>query len=168
MSLDGMIARRNGDVSWLHDIPNPDGEDHDYGKFMDTIDTTIMGHTTYQQVLGFDMDFPYHGKKNFVLTRNRNLDRDENVTFISGDIAEFVRTIKAASGKDIWLIGGSQVNTLFMNHAWIDEMWIYVMPVILGPGIPLFQSIEDDRRFHLADFRKYRTGIIKMVYKAGK
>ena len=98
MSLDGKIAKSDGDVQWLDEIPNPDQLDYGYYNFYATIDTTLMGNKTYQEVLGFGVAFPYPDKQNFVFTRNTVLTKDENVTYISGDIIQFT---KNAPGKVI-------------------------------------------------------------------
>jgi dihydrofolate reductase len=68
-SFDHFIARANGDVSWL-ELPEYaiKGEDYGYADFYDSIDTTIMGNTTYKIIKGFDIPFPYKDKKNYVFS----------------------------------------------------------------------------------------------------
>lgn len=58
-SLDGYIARKDGALDWLDNIPHPENEDYGYQEFYDSIDTVIMGRGTYEVVLGFDVDWPY-------------------------------------------------------------------------------------------------------------
>ena len=91
-SLDGFIARKNGSVDWL-DKFNETGEDYGYKKFLDTVDTLIMGNTTYKQVLGFG-EFPYKGKDCYVFSRKERRNKDDNVTFVKGDVNEFLCTLK--------------------------------------------------------------------------
>ena len=114
-SIDGYIARTDGNVDWLHD---PDyiveGDDMGYGAFYASIDTTLMGNATYQEVLGFDVPFPYPDKKNYAFSRSEK-ENDENVEYVSGDIVAFMNQLKTQPGKDIWLIGGGKINTLFLG-----------------------------------------------------
>lgn len=160
-----MVAKEDGDVQWLDEIPNPDQLDYGYYTFYDSIDTTIMGNTTYQQVLGFDVPFPYKGKTNYVLTRNAALEDDENVQFISKNVIERIREMKQGEGKDIWLVGGGGVNTLLRNNGLVDELILFVMPIILGAGIPLFAERVDESKLKLIESKNYPTGVVELRYK---
>lgn len=66
-SLDGFIADKNGRIDWLHSIPNPENDDMGYVKFEEKIDALVIGRGTFETVLGFDVDWPYH-KPVFVLS----------------------------------------------------------------------------------------------------
>jgi len=66
-SLDGYIADKNGGIDWLYSIPNPDNDDMGYLKFINGIDALIMGRTTFETVMGFDVPWPY-SKPVFVLS----------------------------------------------------------------------------------------------------
>ena len=70
MSLDGFIARKNGSIDWL-DKFNNSGEDMGYTDFIKPIDVVIMGDTTYQQILGFDCDYPYKNQKGYVFSNKK-------------------------------------------------------------------------------------------------
>ncbi len=163
-SIDGYIARPDGKVDWLE---YPDfmikGEDFGYQKFMKTIDTTVMGGATYKEVLGFGVPWPYPDKKNYVFTRS-NYPADENVSFVGDNIGQFIRDLKKASGKDIWLIGGGKINSMMMAEDLIDEMIISVMPITIGEGIPLFSKISHEQKFKLKDHTVYETGVTQWHY----
>jgi len=91
ISLDGYIARLDGDIDWL---PSPEegGEDNGYGKFYNSIDALVMGATTYEQVFGFG-DWPYPGKLSYVLT-SRNLSTVSTDTFfVKGGVEEVVENV---------------------------------------------------------------------------
>ena len=62
MSLDGYIAKENGDISWLS-VVEKQGEDYWYSKFINTIDTVVMGRKTYEKILSFGIEFPHKDKK---------------------------------------------------------------------------------------------------------
>ena len=89
--LDGYIARKNGDIDWLFS----DFEDHGYGyaELYNSIDTTLMGNLTYEQIRTFG-EFPYSDKTNYVFTRNEKAKPHPDVEFIHSDIEEFVKRLK--------------------------------------------------------------------------
>ena len=164
-SLDGYIARPDGDVAWLESFPNPEQTDHGYADLMEEIDTTLMGNETYKAILGFGIPFPYSDKTNYVFTRNTSPQNGEFVRFVSGDMAAFVREIKAQSGKSIWLIGGGQVIRLLMDAGLVDEYRVAIMPIVLGEGIPLFPKPITETRLRLVSAKAYGTGAVMLTYR---
>ncbi|MBK7476843.1 MAG: dihydrofolate reductase [Haliscomenobacter sp.] len=159
-SLDGYIARPDGQVDWLfHD------EDYGYSDFYDSIDTTLMGKKTYKDILGFG-EFPYPDKKNYVFSRKHGLPHNPHVEYVHGDIPAFVRSLKKEEGKDIWLVGGGQMNTILLSCGQIDRMILSIHPVILGVGIPLFGSgIPAERWFNLEGVKTYSSGLAQLTYR---
>lgn len=164
-SLDGKIADADGSTDWLHQIPNPDNSDYGYSEFFKSIDTTLMGNKTYKQVLGFDCDFPYKDTKNFVFTRDQLLTKNEHVEYISENFEVFIKNLKRQSGKDIWCIGGGAVNGLLLNHGLIDEIQLFMMPVILGDGINLVDHLGQQINLDLKHTTEYKSGVIELRYK---
>jgi len=100
-SLDGYIAREDGSIDWL-----PESSESSYDSFYKSVDTVIMGKTTYDQVLTFGK-YPYKDKKSFVFTRTSK-NNDDNVEFVS-DIEKFVKDDFLGAGKNIWLVGGAKI-----------------------------------------------------------
>lgn len=164
-SLDGKIADRTGGVSWLESLPNPDQTDYGYAEFLASVDTTIMGNKTYQQILGFGIDFPYKEKINYVITRNTSLVKDEYVQYVSAGIPDFIMELKQKPGKHIWCIGGGEVVALLLNHALIDEVRVFIMPVILGSGVPLVTELNQINHLQLIKTRTYASGAIELSYR---
>jgi len=165
VSLNGKIARSDGNVDWLDSIPNPKESDYGYYTFYEGIDSTIMGFNTYQQVIDWGMEFPYKEKKNYVFTRKKGLEDTEFVEFISEDHIDFVRDFKEKEGKDIWLIGGGQLNTLFLNHGLLDEVQIHVMPIIIPDGIELFELTPIEKAMKLMQQKAYASGVLELKYE---
>ncbi len=85
---------------------------HGYNLFQKTIDTTLMGNNTYRMIRGFDVPFPYPDKTNYVFSRSKKNKDTEFVTFITGDIPNFIKQLKREKGQDIWLIGGGQIDVV--------------------------------------------------------
>jgi len=161
-SLDGYIARRNGGVDWLDNF-NDTGEDYGYYKFYDSIDVTLMGNKTYKTSMSLG-DFPYKVKKNYVFTKQNILPQADYVEFINNNIVSFSKELKTQKGKDIWLIGGTQINELFFNNEIIDELILTVMPVTLGNGIPLFTKNVKQLKFKLNKNKSYAKGVVQLHY----
>jgi len=158
-SLDGYIARENGDVDWL-----PINSDSGYDNFYKSIDTVIMGKKTYDQILTFG-DYPYKGKKSYVFTRNDSLTKDENVEFVS-NVEEFSRNLVSSKGN-IWLVGGSELFSAFLEHKLVDEIILSIIPTVLGKGIPLFQNINQEANLKLIKTTEY-SGFVELTYKVLK
>lgn len=164
-SLDGYIARPDGDTSWLQDERYTlEGEDFGYNSFLQTIDTTLMGNHTYQDILGFEGPFPYQGKTNYVFSRSSHPDT-EYVRFVQQDPVGFVQRLRKQTGPGIWLIGGSQLNTLFLNARLIDEIILTCIPVILGDGVPLFAAGTTETYLQLQESKSYQNGFAQLTYK---
>ncbi|MCW3467230.1 dihydrofolate reductase family protein [Chitinophaga nivalis] len=165
ISLDGYIATANGSIDWLTGFPNPDNTDYGYADFLATTDTTFMGYTTYLDVLKLSETFPYSDKTNYVFTRQPGRTATADVQFIHTDIPAFVQQVKAAAGKDIWLIGGGQLNAALLQYDLIDEMILHMMPVVLGTGIPLFSGIALEKTFRLTHSRAYDNSVLELHYQ---
>lgn len=76
-----------------------------------------------------------------------------------------MRDLKSKSGKDIWLIGGGQINTEFLNKGLIDELLIRIVPIVIGEGLPLFANKPDEAIFKLIKTETFSTGTIQLTYK---
>ena len=157
-SLDGFIARTNGDVDWLFT-----DQDYGYSDFYEIIRTIIMGNTTYQQVLTFG-DFPYIDKDYFVFSRNKNNVTDEHVTFVHEDVTEFIEQLSPKDDKKIWLVGGAMIIAEFLKYDLIDEFIISIHPVLLGNGIPLLNEIPREKKLKFIDVRTFDTGLVQVYY----
>lgn len=166
ISLDGYIAKPNGDVEWLKSVPNPEKIDYGFSNFLKTIDITIMGNSTYKEILSFGIPFPFMDKKNYVITRSPK-STNENVTYVK-DIVSVVEKLKKEEGNNIWLVGGGQINTLFLNNYLIDELLIRIVPIAIGEGIPLFTRDTVDTIFELRKIETFKTGVVQITYTTRK
>lgn len=163
-SLNGKIAAKDGSVEWLETMPNPEKLDYGYADFYKSIDTTIQGFKTYKQIIDWRIDFPYKESKNYVFTRNKKHQNTEHVEFISENHIRFVNKLKAQKGKDIWLIGGGQINTIMLNAGLIDEIQVFIMPIILSDGIGLFEVLPKQTLLKLIGSKTYSSGVVELTY----
>ncbi len=164
VSLDGKIAKPDGSVAWLDEIPNPDKLDYGYSDFYKTVDTTLQGYNTYVTILNFGISFPYPDKKNFVFTTKSDLEDTKHVKFVTGDIIRFIQNLKKEKGDDIWLIGGGKLNTSLLNAGLIDEIQIFVMPIVIGEGIPLFDPSPKETSLKPIGNKTYTSGVVLLTY----
>lgn len=158
-SLDGYIARSSGVVDWLFT-----DADYGYTEFFSQIDTVLMGHKTYQQVLEFG-DYPYPGKRGIVFSKQRQGEKDQNVEFIGQNVGRFIQDLKHQSGQDIWLVGGAELIHFFLKNKLLDELMLSIHPIILGQGIPLILPDESLQTFlHFKQVQCYPSGLLQVIY----
>jgi dihydrofolate reductase len=167
-SLNGKIAQKDGSVDWLNAVPNPEKTDYGFARFFESVGITVQGFNTYNQVINWDIEFPYKGKVNYVFTRNRNRKNTSFVTFISENHFDFIQNLKNESKEDIWLIGGGQLNTWFLNNKFVDEIYVFLMPVILTEGIEIFELLPKETQLELFDSKIYKSGVAELKYKIVK
>lgn len=165
MSLDGFVADKEGGVSWL----GGDGSDPDnmgsYPSFYETIDSVILGRTTYEQIINeLSPDkWAYQGKQSYVLTSKTLPDQDE-IIFTSQNLTGLITEIKSKNGKDIWICGGANIIHQFIQQGLIDRFHISVIPMILGSGTPLFNELNNTLPLKLISTQSY-NGITDLVYE---
>ncbi|CAH0170998.1 MULTISPECIES: dihydrofolate reductase family protein [Priestia] len=157
-SLDGYIARENGEIDWLESV---EGEgDNGYEAFYQTCDAVVMGKATYDHVLKLTPEFPYLGKKCYVFSRSAQ-GKDQYVEFINESVALFLNNLSQET-KKIWLVGGADILADFLTAKRVDEFIISVIPVLLGAGIPLFKRGIPEMNLKLTDIKQY--GQIAQLY----
>ena len=165
MSLDGYIARENGDVDWLkmHDLTEAAGE---MKEFFDSIDTIFFGRKTFSkgEEMGGDINM-YGNVMNYVFSRTPRRSEIENLAFVSENVVEFVKDIKRREGKNILLMGGGDLAKTFFEEGLIDELIIGVQPTILGKGRPLFLPLERQTELERYDVKTRKSGTVQISYR---
>jgi dihydrofolate reductase len=159
ISLDGFIEGPNGEYDWCFN-------DQDYGlkQFSKSVDAIFMGRKSYDLTKTMGGANPWKGMTTYVFSNTLEPSTDPKVVIMSGDIVKSVKKIKEAPGKNIWLFGGAQLTTAFINENLVDEVWLAVHPIILGSGKPLFQNISSRKKLKLAESKIYDTGLASMTY----
>ncbi len=168
-SLDGYIADKNGGIDWLHAIPNPGKDDMGYIEFTNRIDALLMGRTTFETVLGFDIDWPYN-KPVFVLS-NKLKEIPESlkdkVFLVKGDLREIVKQIHEKGYKRLYIDGGTTIRN-FLKEDLIDEMVLTTIPILLGGGSSLFSELPNELKFELLGTKTFLNQITQSHYKRKK
>ncbi|AFY66378.1 dihydrofolate reductase family protein [Geitlerinema sp. PCC 7407] len=158
-SLDGYIARKNGEVDWLFT-----DQDYGYTAFFDEIETLLMGRRTYEQLLTFG-EYPYGTKEAYVFSRGQR-DRTEQVNFVAQEPASFVRDLKGRPGGDIWLVGGAVLVRELLAAKLVDRLILSIHPVVLGEGLPLFLGPLPEIPLTLIDHHTFETGLVQLTYES--
>jgi dihydrofolate reductase len=165
-SLDGYIARENGSLDWLVNIPNPSQTDHGYNEMIANTDVIVMGRKTYDEILGFGIDWPYENCKTFVLTSKPDFVPSTPNSLVLDNIESgTIDFLKNQSRKSIWLAGGGSLVTQFLNLGAIDKMTISIVPHIFGKGIRLFPDKTAETQFETIKTELFDTGIVNLVYR---
>lgn len=160
-SLDGYIARKDGEIDWLLGDGSESEVDNGYKQFFSEVDTVIMGNTTYKQILSWG-DYPYKGTKGYVYTTKTGKNT-KDVTFTSEHPIDLVKRLKAEPGKAIWMVGGAKVLDGFMKEDLIDEYIISVAPVLIGEGIGLFKETNPEIKLTLKSVKTF-DGFVQSHY----
>jgi dihydrofolate reductase len=158
ISLDGFIEGPHGEFDWCF-------TDQDYGMtdFLKQIDAIFMGRKSYEMMQAYEGPNPWAGTKTYVFSSSlKNVSADAQL--VKGDFRQEVRSLKGQPGKDIWLFGGAELTTSFINEGLADELLLAVHPIILGSGKPLFQHINGRKPLKLIGQKAYATGLVFLHY----
>ncbi len=161
-SVDGFIARPNGDLDFL---PAGDGEPHGYDEFIASVDALVIGRATFETVLAFPV-WPY-GSKRVVVLSSRQLDlsavRGGVVEQMAGPPAEIVSKLAASGAHHLYVDGGITIQG-FLRAGLVQRLIITRVPVLIGKGIPLFGALPRDLRLRHVATQHYPSGLVKSEY----
>ena len=165
MSLDGFIAGKDDDISWLSMVEK-EGKDYGYAQFMETIDTYIIGRKTYDVIRQMSGGvLPQASQYQcYVITRQQK-EPEDGVVFYRGDIGELITSIRMKKGKDIYCDGGGEVIKLLLERNLIDECIISIIPVILGDGKRLFTGGTPKLLLEAEKPLYFDSGLVQLKYK---
>lgn len=160
-SVDGYIATPDGGVDWLEPYHHLDTGSR---EFLDKISTVVMGRNTYEQVVRAG-DWPYPDKRTVVLTsRTLNPPAGQAVEIWNGDPVQLMDSLQKDSEGDIWLMGGAKVARQWLDLYLVGRLELYILPVLLGDGIRLFQRSEQQHALELDAATTWPGGITSLRY----
>jgi len=163
-SLDGFIARKDGDIDWLVKYQNKEVHDS-YNEFISRIDAMVIGRGTYEKVLSFP-EWPYE-KKVFVLSTSLKQipgTLNEKATLVAMKPAELLNYLSDKGFSNIYIDGGKVIQS-FLREDLVDELIITKVPELIGTGISLFGYLDNDLRFEHIKTNIYSDGLVKSQYK---
>jgi len=164
-SLDGFIARENGDVDWLGETSEND-EDYGFANFFGSVDALVIGRNTFELARSF-RDWPYGTKSVFVLT-SRSLEIPDDLALyvesVSGLPEEIVDLLSRNGIKHIYVDGGKTIQS-FLRAGLIQHINITHIPILLGQGVSLFGPLEQDIRLLHIETKVYPNGFVQSEYE---
>ena len=163
-SLDGFIARKDGNIDWLVKYQNKEVHES-YNEFINRIDAMVIGRGTYEKVLSFP-EWPYE-KKVFVLSTSLKQitgTLNEKATLIAMKPAVLLNYLSDKGFSNIYVDGGKVIQS-FLKEDLIDELIITRVPELIGTGIPLFGYLDNDLRFEHIKTNIYSDGLVKSQYE---
>lgn len=144
-SIDGYIARKDGNLDWLH-YGHEGDEDYGFKKFFDSIDALVLGRNTYQFVEGLE-EWPYKGKRVIVLS-NTLKEVCREAELFNGPIEDLLSKLHENKITHVWADGAITVSK-FLESGLVDEITISIIAMVLGAGIPLFSVMNKEHKCSL-------------------
>jgi dihydrofolate reductase len=165
-SLDGFIARKNGDIDWLSG--GEGSEEYGYAEFMSTVDFIVMGRNTYEKVLTFG-GWPYQKKVIVLSSRDLPVPADLTNKFERLHLSpvELIGELQSRDIRHIYLDGGVTIQR-FLRAGLVDEMTITTIPILIGGGLPLFGALDKDVKVELLRSQSFNNGYVQNRYKVLK
>ena len=176
-SLDGFVAGPNGEMDWIE----VDDEMFEYsGKLTDQSDAALYGRVTYQMMESYwptaadqpkatkhDIEHSrwYNKVAKIVISRTMQQTNSSKTKIISDNIPEEINKVKQETGKDILMFGSPTLAHTLMQQNLIDDYWLFVNPLLLGKGIPLFAGIKDIMQLKLLTTKVFPSGVIALHYE---
>lgn len=176
-SLDGFVAGPKGEMDWI----NVDDEIFDYvGSRINESETALYGRVTYQMMEAYwptaaeqpmaskhDIEHSrwYKSVAKVVLSKSMQGQQLSNTTIISDNLSDNINKLKRQSGKDILIFGSPTAAHSLMEYDLIDDFWLFVNPILIGIGVPLFSQIKDTAKLKLLSSNVFSSGVIALHYE---
>ena len=176
-SLDGFVAGPNGEMEWIH----ADEDMFDYaGKQTDEADMALYGRVTYEMMQGY---WPTAGNKpaatkhdkhhsswynkvdKVVVSKTMRGANLPNTKIVSDNVAGEISKLKQESGKNIVMFGSPSIAHILIKENLIDDYWIFINPILLGQGIPLFKDINERIKLKLVSSHAFASGVDCLHYE---
>ncbi|WP_316771207.1 dihydrofolate reductase family protein [Pedobacter frigiditerrae] len=180
ISLDGFVAGPNGEMNWI----KVDEEIFDHGaKRIGEGDTALYGRVTYQMMESYwptaadkpdasrhDIEHSKWYAKVHKVVLSKTLEGQDlsNTTIINENLVDNINKVKQGEGADILLFGSPTATHSLMQQNLIDGYWLFVNPIILGEGIPLFVNVKDKIKLKLLNTRQFTSGVTELNYIVDK
>src|SRR4051812_12839641 len=175
-SLDGFVAGLKGEMNWI----KVDDEIFDFvATITDKADTALYGRVTYEMMqsywptAGDEPDASTHDKvhsawynkvSKIVLSKTLTKEGLQNTTIMSDDLVENINKIKNQQGENILIFGSPSASHSLMSLGLIDEFWLFVNPILLGQGIPLFKDVTETIQLKLIETKTFSSGVVALHY----
>lgn len=176
-SLDGFVAGPNGEMDWI----KVDDEMFEYaGQQTDEADRALYGRVTYEMMESYwptAGDQPnaskhdkqhsswYNNVSKVILSKTMQNENLHQTKVISDNVPHEIIQLKEAGEKNILMIGSPTAAHSLMSENLIDDYWLFVNPILLGQGIPLFKSIKEKTQLEFIENISFKSGVVCLHYK---
>lgn len=174
MTIDGFIAGPNGEMDWMNVNWYDDLMDY-VGQLTEPVDTILLGRTLAQGFIPHwtaALETNELGAEKMVMTPkvvfSKTLTTSEwaNTTIATGNLTDDIQELKNQPGRDLIVYGGGTFVSSLIRENLIDELHLFVNPVILGSGMPIFREVAKQQHYRAATANRFDCGIIVLTYTA--
>ena len=175
-SLDGFVAGPHGEMDWIM----VDDEIFEYVKHLtDNTGMALYGRITYEMMEGYwptagdqpnaskhDIEHAqwYKNIPKIVLSKTMAGKKPVNTHIVSDQLVDEINRLKQGEGKDILIFGSPRASHSLMAEGLVDGYWLFVNPIVLGEGIPVFKNVKDRSALRLVESRIFSSGVIALHY----
>ena len=175
-SLDGFVAGPQGEMDWI----TVNDEIFDFVTHLtDETDMALYGRVTYEMMEGYwptagdqpnaskhDIEHSKWYKKisKIVLSRTLAGKHPVNTQIVSDDLVNEINRLKQGGDKNILIFGSPGASHALMTEGLIDGYWLFVNPVVLGQGIPIFQNVKEQAALRLMESHVFSSGVVALYY----
>jgi dihydrofolate reductase len=176
-TIDGFAGGPNGEMDWIH----VNDEIFEYaGKETDKADAALYGRVTYQMMDEYwpaAADQPdatkhdvrhsnwYKSVTKIVLSRSLKDNNSKDTIIISDNIGGKINELKQRSGKNILIFGSPTAVQLLLGENLIDEIWLFVNPVVIGKGLSFFDGVKNNLKLNLVSGKALASGVVCLHYE---
>ncbi len=162
-TLDGYIATSDDRLDWLFEHGPADLGEYDYRLFIKRVRTLVMGRSTYDWLANEGSPWPY-GDNRVIVVTSHPIPDPKGPLETRSDVDALIEELRALDDGDVWMLGGGRLQMAFMERGALDEIEIYVIPYMLGGGIPLFPSTGFERSVRLISAKGLDRGCVRLHY----
>lgn len=173
-SLDGCIGKKDNSISWFETTDHYEEgaviTKEQAEEFLKKIDCYIMGSRTYEHALELSKSYSWaYGDVPTIVLTHRDLPVErKNVEIYAGDLHKLVNERLKPNYRNVWLVGGAELARDFIHLNLADEIRQSILPVILGDGLPFWDTIGKEQNLHLKNVTAYKTGMVELHYEITK
>ncbi len=178
MSMDGFISGINGEMDWLTFDWSEDLKGY-VRQLTEEVDTILLGRKLAEGFIqhwtaSLQSPEPEEGAEVFVhtpkvvFTKSMITSEWDNTVLASGELVEEIYALKNREGKDMIVYGGGKFVSSLIKENLIDELHLFINPVVLGNGLPIFQSVASKQKYDLLDVKRFECGIVVLCYQSKK
>lgn len=171
-SIDGYIADADHSLDWLFQFGQVESMKDDYPRFIEQVGALAMGSATYEWVVAHEDllenpgKWPYEGPCWVFSTRQLPAVEGADIRFVRGDVVPVhAELVEAADGKNVWVVGGGDLVGQFHDAGLLDEIILFVAPVMLGAGAPLLPRRIVDPPLRLTRVERHGDTFAALTYE---